>query len=509
VEDVDRALGVIERMRARVLLDTLDAAGASSHDVNGPLQAQRAGILRDIARVQRTLLDPALSEEDRAGRMSDLDRLEAREVTSRREMALADPWFARLRAPVIPTLRDLQAALAPEEALVSFQSQLKGSEAGWAVVLTRSDVHTYAIPTRAALRDEVALFLGLVERRDGSEGPGAARLYRELLGDALKDLPPDVRRLVLVPDGPLNGIPWDVLRSDAAAAPLASRYETALAPSCTLWLRWKRTPAGDTRDPVLAVADPILSTGGPVAAASRSATLASALRLGPLPRAREEARALVSELGGGSRLMIGENATERSLKRADLPRFRMLHLAAHTVVDDEHPERSAVLLAPGGDDEDGLLQMREIVQLDLKGAVVVLSSCRSASGAMVEGEGVIGLAHAFFQAGAVAVIGGLWPLRDDETARLVERMAVHLGQGSSLSSALQQARLDRIAAGAPPQAWAGLVLLGNGDLVPLPGGRPTRFSAALAFFCAFLALLTGATLFFRRRRAPREIRVPS
>ena len=33
------------------------------------------------------------------------------------------------------------------------------------------------------------------------------------------------------------------------------------------------------------------------------------------------------------------------------------------------------------------------------------------------------------------------------------------------------ARRDRLTAGAPAAAWAGVVLIGDGELVPLPGGR--------------------------------------
>lgn len=471
-EDLDRALAVIERMRARALLDTLDAAGASAGGAETALRGERDDLLRAIARTQRGLLNPGLTEEERTRSLADLDRLEAQEATLRYDIARDDPWFARLRAPVLPSVQDIQEALAPDQALMSFQSPVSGEEPGWAVAIARGAVRAYPIPARVALRNEIPLFLGLLERRDGSEAAGAARLYKELLAYGLKDLPGGVRRLVIVPDGPLHALPWDALRTGAAAPPLAALDEITLAPSCSAWMRWDRAERGGAREPLLAVADPLLAAASNASSSYRAATLASGLRLGPLPGARAEARALVRSLGGGSRLVEGAEATERYIKQAALPRYRMLHLAAHAVVDDKHPERSAVLLAPGADDEDGLLQMREIVHLDLKGAVVVLSSCRSATGNVVEGEGVMGLAHAFFQAGAVAVVGGLWSLRDEETARLVERLADHLGEGRSVSSALAQARRDSIAAGAPAAAWSGLVLLGNGDVVPVPGGRP-------------------------------------
>ena len=132
--------------------------------------------------------------------------------------------------------------------------------------------------------------------------------------------------------------------------------------------------------------------------------------------------------------------------RAD---FGLLHFAAHAVADEERPERSAVLLAPGGAAEDGLLQSREIVDLPLDGRVVVLSACRSAGGSVLRGEGVLSLARAFFQAGSPAVVGSLWPLRDDETATLFESFYRHLARGLSLGAACGTHNATRSPPGRP------------------------------------------------------------
>ncbi len=504
IEGMDHALSVIERMRARTLLDSLDAAGAATGGSSSDLSKERAEVLRRIVREQRGLLSPVLSEDERTRRLSGLEQLEAREVYLREQIARVEPPFAALRTPVIPSIRQLQEALAPEEALLSFQSDLDVSKTGWALLITRDTTRVFPLPDRASLNDEVSLFLGLLERRDGSEAAGAARLYTDLMEPALAGLSPTITRLVIIPDGPLHSVPFDVLRPGAGGEPLASRFEISLAPSCSTWLRWSRAQRTEAPSPVLALADPTLSAGPGAPAGYRAATLASGLSLGPLPRARQEARSVVSRLGGGSRLVVGSDATERSIKTAELNQFRMLHLAVHAVVDEQHPERSALLLAPGADDEDGLLQVREIVNLDLRGRLVILSSCSSASGTMVEGEGVLGLARAFFQAGAVAVVGSLWPLRDQEAAALVEDMAAHLGSGASISAALAAARRSRIKAGAPAASWAGLVVLGDGGFVPLPGGVPSAGrTAAFAALVAVLVLLGGGLLIrhARRRRA--------
>jgi CHAT domain-containing protein len=188
------------------------------------------------------------------------------------------------------------------------------------------------------------------------------------------------------------------------------------------------------------------------------------------------------------------------VKTVDFEQFGILHFAAHAVVDDRHPQRSAVLLAPGAPEEDGLLQMREVVSLNLDGRAVILSACSSASGELTAGEGVVGLARAFFQAGARVVVGSLWPLRDDEAAELVEELARHLGRGKSVGVALTLASRARIDAGAPSATWAGLVVLGDADVVPMPGGRQLSMTGGIVALTIIVLLAILAVLGLRLRK---------
>jgi CHAT domain-containing protein len=258
------------------------------------------------------------------------------------------------------------------------------------------------------------------------------------------------------------------LRREAEGESVASRFTICRAPSASTWLHWRRTRVTLAEKPALVLVEPDVSAHLRLPVAR---TLENDVRgpLGPLPHARSEARAALRYLGPGCLRLQGAEATESFVKRADLRKYRVLHLAAHALVDDSRPERSAVLLAPGSG-EDGFLTIPEVAGLDLGGSVVVLSGCRSASGALVEGEGVLSLARAFLAAGANAVVGSLWPLRDDEAAALFEDFYRHLGAGGSVQDSLTDSRRERIRAGAPTAAWAGVVVFGEGILVPFPGG---------------------------------------
>jgi CHAT domain-containing protein len=481
-EYLEQAFQISERLRARSLIDALEAAHAVPAAA-APIRQKRGAVLEQISTVQRRLLDPALPAPERDAANRELGQLEIQEADLRNQLARAAPALDASRRPDFATLARVRQALAADEALLSFQisswEDERGDFAGgsWLLATTRGGTHAYRLPARGELRPAVRLFNGTFERRDGSDATPAAGLYRRLLEQPLRELPPGIRRLILVTDDALHQLPFAALRPSPQAPPLATRYELMEVPSATLWLSWKGRRPAVAPIPALALADPPLPGGDAgvrLAAAKERAAVAvfaSGVRLGPLPYAREESRSVVRDLGGGSVQRLGEEASEMFVKTTPLKQFGVLHFATHAVTDEANPDRSGVLLAPGAANQDGLLQIREIVDLDLDGRVVVLSACSSNTGALLRGEGVMSLARAFFQAGAHTVVASLWRLRDDEAADLFDRSYRHLGKGLSVAAALQSAQREMIAAGAPAAAWAGLVVLGDGDLVPLPGGR--------------------------------------
>jgi len=444
-ETFDRAFQVLERLRARILLDAMDAAGAiPSPGEGGP-----------------------------------------------------DPGGVR-------------EMLAPDEAMIVFQLSstrshdpiLSAYEGSWVYTITRARVDVYPLPDEQDVDREVSLFTGMIERRDGSEREGAARLYRDLLGDALHDLPAEVHRLIMIPDKALYRLSFEALAAAPGDDPLGAGYEISIAPSAAIWLRLRQGAWDTPAIPALVLADPERPDAS-APSLEREASPALGTNLGRLRYARREADVVVRSAGGESRALVGAQASEQSLKGADLSRYRIVHFAAHALLDEQHPERSALLLAPGESNEDGLLRISEIVRLDLKGRVVVLSACRTSAGAVLGGEGVMSLARAFFQAGARAVVGSLWRLRDDEAQELVAAFYRRLSDGATVDAALTASRRDLIRSGAPTAAWAGLIVLGDGEVVPLPGGRGSALAAwwPLATVAGFMtaALIFGVLLKRRRR----------
>jgi hypothetical protein len=387
-----------------------------------------------------------------------------------------------------PTLRQLQASLHEDEALLSYQlprevrrdiAPASGLQRAWLVAVTRDSARAFSLPSRRILEPRIRIAVGLLRRRDAAADGLIGRLYEDILGAALAWLPETTRSLVVVPDGPLHRIPLAALRANAADPSLVDRYRLTLVPSATLWHSWRAS-----RGPSMGTG--VLALIGNTAKANRA--------LPPLPRARREARQIVRELGG--ELREGRDALRAILDEETVARRALVHFGAHALIDERRPSRSALVLAAEGTSPNGgRLRLGDVSELDLDGQVVVLAACRSARGELLAGEGVIGFSRAFFAAGGRTVVASLWPLRDDDAQVLMNGFVRHAAHGLPVGEALARARREARAQGVPAAGWASLVVLGDGRAVV----RPDHFSRWRAVFpravppiLALLGLLCGA-----------------
>jgi CHAT domain-containing protein len=124
--------------------------------------------------------------------------------------------------------------------------------------------------------------------------------------------------------------------------------------------------------------------------------------------------------------------------------------------------------------------------------LIVLSSCQSAGGRLIKGEGIEGLNRAFFFAGTSAVLISLWPVNDEATSQLMNRFYIHIKSGNSIALALQNAKIDMIATRAysHPFFWAGFVVSGYASNTFYSNELLTLYSIFLPIFIIiFFALV--------------------
>jgi CHAT domain-containing protein len=282
---------------------------------------------------------------------------------------------------------------------------------------------------------------------------------------------PNIRNIVIVPDGVLSIIPFEALQlpGESSATPLLliERATVFYTPAAGLLPGSSdRRPhwAPPWREQMIAFADPAPNGRGPGALGPLAVEPGSGQSL---PKSVDEVRSIANLLAGRSELHIGADAKKKYLAEPGMRRVSLLHLSTHATSDYVDPERSRILFAPlnpaGPSD---YLFLREIYGLDLKGVdLAVVSACDTEAGKLVRGEGVEGFGKAFLSAGARSTATTLWRVEAQATAEFMKQFYYGLTQGDSKAQALRRAKLKFLHSGsrlAHPRFWAAFVLTGDG-----------------------------------------------
>ena len=179
----------------------------------------------------------------------------------------------------------------------------------------------------------------------------------------------------------------------------------------------------------------------------------------------------ISEIVPG-KVFTKKKATEKHFKNTS-GNFDILHLAMHTIIDDDDPMYSKMAFTQTTNDgEDNFLNTYEIYNLNLKSRLTVLSSCNTGFGKLNKGEGVMSLARGFKYAGCPSIVMTLWPVEDNSSIRLMEYFYEALKKGETKDKAIQTAKVkflnnsDRLHA--HPYFWSGYISIGEQSSVFFP-----------------------------------------
>jgi CHAT domain-containing protein len=138
-------------------------------------------------------------------------------------------------------------------------------------------------------------------------------------------------------------------------------------------------------------------------------------------------------------MYTGSKATPATYRQAGPDRFAVIHFAAHAEANPERPLESSVVLARQGDGYR--LYAQDVLAAPIHASLVTLSACRSAGAREYRGEGLMGFAWAFLEAGARTVVAGLWDVSDSSSDPLMARFYDGVAAGRDPVSALRQAKL--------------------------------------------------------------------
>ncbi|MCI0612316.1 CHAT domain-containing protein [bacterium] len=286
--------------------------------------------------------------------------------------------------------------------------------------------------------------------------------------------------LIIIPDGSLFRLPFSALINSKDHF-VVEDYSITYAPSINLFSRLRHETHSSSKR-VLSLANSNFSG-------------INAIRLPALPLATEEAKH-VAKYGEGSQVVIDQ--TEKKVKNTDFSNYEIVHFATHTLIDEDRPERSSIIFKPG-DGEDGFFRATDIYKLQIPSNMVVLSSCRSGSGKAVPGEGLLGLSHAFFSAGARSLVMTYWNVSDKTAQEFSERFYSNLDD-RTIAEALRETQIKMIRSGDwnHPADWAAFFVEGDSQQ-KLQLKRPWNqtFLAILLLIIVFALLVV---IYFRRER---------
>jgi CHAT domain-containing protein len=217
--------------------------------------------------------------------------------------------------------------------------------------------------------------------------------------------------------------------------------------------------------------------------------------LNPIEGSLEESKIIINEFGGIT--LNGDKATKKNFEHY-ASSGSVLHLAMHTVVDNEQPMYSKLVFMPGkgkGNSDDYFLNTYEIYDLDIKSPLVVLSACNTGYGKLMKGEGLISLSRGFLYAGCPSMVITLWSIADLSSSRLMGAFYKNLKGHQTINTSLQSAKVEYITnsdqRNSHPYYWAGYIQVGK--ISSLDIKEPNK----LSWIVTGLSLLViGCLLFF-------------
>jgi CHAT domain-containing protein/tetratricopeptide (TPR) repeat protein len=452
---------------ARGLLDDLVARALAPAS---PRQIQQGhNRARRLAELDG-LLVPLLSAANLS--KGDADRL----TTLRTERQTLDDQIAREAAEeasrqVYP-VESVQRRLRPDQALVFWLDPATppriadASGRHWACIVRSSGApvwerlvgsgpsgtwtsQDYDLPNalRAALARPSGTWVSLARRLANQR---VAPLERHLRATAGL---PAVTHLIVVPVGPMAGVPVELLTADLLVSYI---------PSGTVWARLVEAHRPLSGVTLLALGDPTFKEAAQekpefdrLLASSRGSVPK------PLPGTRQEVNALAALVPAGrARVLVGSQASEQVLDELAagnrLKDFRLVHFATHGRIDAVSAGRSALLLANDQLPDEveqarkglkvytGRLTAETMSKWNLDADLVTLSACETALGKQAGGEGLLGFSQVLFARGARGMVVSLWKVDDIATSLLMTRFYANLlGKGDELKTALPRAQALR------------------------------------------------------------------
>ena len=475
------ALAYAERAKSRVLLDVLQSgriniAGALTSDEREQERTLNQKLISLNREVQKAKLDQKLNESRQKELTGSLDkaRLDLEQFRTNIYVVHPELKVQRGEAEVVTPERLNQLMSDPKEAFLEY---VVTQEKTFLFVISKEenkvsvDTNVFTINVKQnELASRISNFRNQMADRKPNFRTEAAALHNLLITPASEILKMK-RNLVIVPDDVLWELPFQALLSGKDRY-LLEDHSLYYVPSLTVLNEMKKL----RKQKQGSVAINLFAMGNPALGTKTRENVKEIFRnanLDPLPQAEKEVQELAKLYGiDQSAIYIGSNAREDRVKN-EAGQYNFLHFATHGLLNNSTPLYSQILLAQNeAQQEDGLLEAWEILNLKLNADLVVLSACDTALGKVEKGEGMIGLTWALFVAGVPNTVVSQWTVDSASTTELMiqfhKKLKSLLSDSTSrtpIPDALRAAALNLLKTDEyrHPFYWAPFVVIGSGE----------------------------------------------
>ena len=304
-------------------------------------------------------------------------------------------------------------------------------------------LNVYALDVRRKeLADRVSRFREMIAARDEQITLSSRELYDILLKPAIERIG-GKSAWTFVPDSILWQLPFQALQS-AEGRYLIEDQAISYAPSLTALDEIRKSKQRSRQPASLA----LLAFANP-----------------SMPEAENEVKAISQVYGAAqSRVYAGAQAREQTAKE-EAGKFRVIHFAAPARLNDISPMYSHIAVAQpdANAKDDGLFEVWELMNLNLRADLAVLSASETARGQAEMGEATTGLVWALHVAGCPAVVVSKWRADSPGATEMVSEFYRNQRSATPKAQALRQAALKLLRGGQykHPFYWAALSVIGD------------------------------------------------
>lgn len=423
------------------------------------------------------------------------------------------PKFKKIKAQIETISSDqIQQLLKKDEIFVNYYIGLDNI---YGFYITKSKFSYFLVQNDKDFSESLQKYLNILSGKATIDqvtannfSENAHLLYNKLIAPFIASTK-DVKKLVIVPDGPLFRIPFEALMTNNGSWQekdnfLISKYDIKYLYYCQqLNLTKPKVHYDDFLGVGLEYDKYTLESMKDFKKDTIPDWIHEKFRsesLSHLYFADDEIKALTKFFKGET--FINERALKTNLI-TNAPNKNIIHISAHSCVDFQYPENSGIILQKNQQNRDNILSYKDILAMNLNCQMVTLSSCNSASGKILDGESVASLSKAFFESGSRSVVGSYWSVPDEMSKLFMENFYSKLADGLSKDEALREVKLEIMdmdnaivnPAYKIPPYWAAWVVYGDTDPIETGFGKYWIWGLLIA-----VSLIIFVVYFIRKNR---------